>query len=94
MTRNFRIVQAALDLEDAWDAHTSWDLAKHMTQDEMEALADLFVAVGNNKYAHALIEAWIESELESHEADDGDWDIETDEQERPSLLWAAKEPQP
>jgi hypothetical protein len=67
------IVVAAQRFVDAWADYAAYDNAGHMTQTEMETMADLMTACGEPRAATGLMEAWVESEIEDGECDRGDW---------------------
>jgi hypothetical protein len=67
-----KIVNAAQQFVNAWAGYAASDNACHMTQTEMESLADLFIVCGEPGDATGLMEAWIEAEIEDGEVERGD----------------------
>jgi hypothetical protein len=73
---NEAIVNAAQRLVNNWAGYAASDNAKHMTQTEMEAMADLFVVCDEAPAAVDMMECWIEAEIEDGECERGDWSVE------------------
>lgn len=69
------IVVAAINLTAKWAGYAACDNAKHMTRNEMESMAELFICCGEPLAARDLIECWIEAEIADDEAEHGDYNV-------------------
>ena len=73
---NHWVWTAAHHLASTWGGYAACDNACHMTQNEMETMAALFVACGKKGAAESLIASWILAEIDDDECDEGDYTVE------------------